>query len=185
MLTLAEGKKLVNLARDSISSFFSKSRLNLSEYEKFSAKQGVFVTLTKRGDLRGCIGFPDPVKPLYKAIFEAARLAAFDDPRFPPLSEEELDEIRIEISVLTVPELIKAQKPEEYAKKIEIGKDGLIVRGASGSGLLLPQVFPEWNADAKKALEMTCEKAGMDNACWKDPKNKFYKFQAQIFNEGE
>lgn len=186
MLSLEQGKKLVKLARDAISSAFTSKKISLEKYEKeFPEKQGVFVTLHKEGELRGCIGFPEPIYPLYRAIFKAARSAAFQDPRFSPLTEDELEEIDIEISVLTVPELIKVEKPEGYLEKITIGEDGLIIRGSFFSGLLLPQVFTEWNCDAKKALEMTCEKAGLGRDDWKNPENKIYKFQAQLFAEKE
>ena len=82
---------------------------------KFKEKQGVFVTLNKNGQLRGCIGYPQPIMPLYKAVINAARAAAFEDPRFPAVRKDELKEISFELSVLTVPELIEA-KPEEYTK---------------------------------------------------------------------
>lgn len=184
MLSLEQGKKLIKLARDSISSAFSNKKIHIEKYEnEFPEKQGVFVTLHKDKELRGCIGFPEPMFPLYKAIFKAARAAAFEDPRFPAVESEELKNIEIEISVLTVPKLIKVKTPEEYLQNISIGDDGLIIRETYFSGLLLPQVFTEWNCDAKKALEMTCEKAGLDRNAWQDLSNKIYKFQAQIFAE--
>jgi len=143
----------------------------------------VFVTLNIDGELRGCIGFPEPVLPLYEAVIESARSAAFSDPRFMPLSKEEFDKVHIELSVLTVPELIKVKKSEDYLNKIKIGSDGLIIRGEYGSGLLLPQVFTEYKCNPKKALEMTCQKAGLSSDAWKDLKNKIFKFQAHIFEE--
>lgn len=185
MFSLKECKKLVELARRSIESFFSKESIDFSEYSEFSKKQGVFVTLNLDGELRGCIGFPEPVYPLSRAVVEAARSAAFGDPRFPPVSKKELDDITIEISVLTVPEPVRVKKPEEYLDMIDIGADGLIIRGDFGSGLLLPQVPVEQGWDAREFLKHICIKAGLPTDAWKDLGNKIYKFQAQIFEEKE
>lgn len=185
MITREDGKKLLKLAKDAVSSFFAREDVAVDSYiqNKFRENQGVFVTLQKDGELRGCIGFPEPVFPLYEAIIKAARAAAFEDPRFMPLSKHELKDIKFEVSVLTVPELVKVNKPEDYLKKIKIGEDGLIIRGMYHSGLLLPQVFTEYNCDAKTALEMTCQKAGLNAEAWKELKNRIYKFQAEIFSE--
>jgi hypothetical protein len=183
MLTKQDGKLLLALARKSIESYFSKKDIDLAPYDKFSEKQGAFVTLHKDGELRGCIGFPYPVHPLKKAIFNCARSAAFEDPRFDPVVKDELKDIQLEISVLTVPEEITVKKPDEYLKKIKIGEDGLIVKGRYGSGLLLPQVFTEHRCTPQKALEFTCQKAGLPTDAWKDTSNRFFKFQAQIFSE--
>ena len=183
MINKEDKTSLLKLARDSISTYFSKKEIDSKKVKKFSEKQGVFVTLEKNGQLRGCIGFPEPCLPLYEAIIESARSAAFSDPRFMPVREQELNEIEVEISVLTVPELINVKKPEEYLKKINIGKDGLIIRSSFGSGLLLPQVFTDYNCNAEQALQMLCQKAGLPLDAWKNLENKIYKFQAEIFHE--
>ena len=185
MIALKDAEKLIKLARDAISSVFEAKQVEAEKYlmEKFSKPQGVFVTLTIDKQLRGCIGFAEPVFPLYDAIVRVARSAAFEDPRFPRLQKQEFKNIEVEISVLTVPELIKGEKPEDYLKKIKIGKDGLIIRSSFGSGLLLPQVFTRYDCNPKQALEMTCHKAGLSDDAWKDLHNKIYKFQAQIFKE--
>ena len=186
MFSLEQGKKLVELARHSIETCFSKEKIELADYKKeFSRKQGVFTTLSMIGELRGCIGFPEPTHPLYRAVFEAARSAAFEDPRFPPLGKDELHDLEIEVSVLTVPEPIAADDPKEYPENIEIGKDGLIIRGKFGSGLLLPQVPVEWGWDAEEFLKHIGIKAGLGEDAWKNPENKLYRFQAQIFSEKE
>ncbi len=176
---------LLKLARDSINSYFTKSEIDASNMKKFSEKQGVFVTLEKKGQLRGCIGYPEPVLPLYKAIIESAKSAAFSDPRFRPLERDELKDIEIEISILSVPKLIEVKNPEEYLKKIKIGKDGLIIKSRYGSGLLLPQVFTEYKCDAEKALHMLCQKAGLPFNAWQNLDNKIYNFQGKVFNESE
>lgn len=185
MLSLADGKELVKLAKDAVSSHFSGKELKVSKeiQRKFSGKRGVFVTLTKDKELRGCIGFTEPYFQLWDAVIKAAQSAAFSDPRFSPLGKDELKDISFEVSVLTEPELIEVEKPEEYLTKIKIGKDGLIIRGLYGSGLLLPQVATEWKWDVKEFLRNTCLKAGLQPEDWKNLNNKIYKFQAQIFSE--
>lgn len=182
MLTEEEGSQLVVLARRSIESYFSGQDIDLEQYRKFSMKRGVFVTLHKDGDLRGCIGFPHPTSELYRAVFDAARAAALEDPRFPKLEKSELDDIDIEVSVLTEPEVISAG-PEEYPGQITIGEDGLMIKGPLGSGLLLPQVFTEYDCGPEQALEMTCQKAGLPADAWRDSRNRVLKFKAQVFRE--
>ncbi len=186
----ADGKLLLELARKTIENSFSKKTSDKrndnpdsKKWEKFSKKQGAFVTIYKNGQLRGCIGFPQPVYPLKEAVIEAAKAAAFEDPRFPPLREEELPWVNIEVTVLTVPEKIKVKEPSEYPEQITIGKDGLIVKSEFRSGLLLPQVFTEYNCDEEEALSMTCEKAGLEKDAWKKRDVEIYKFQGEIFSE--
>jgi uncharacterized protein (TIGR00296 family) len=181
MFTLEQGKKLVELARHAIETHFERKTLSLESYKEFSEKQGVFVTLKKHGELKGCIGFTEPIMVLYQAVVRAARAAAFEDTRFKPLKKEEFNEIEIEISVLTKPELIRVSRPEEYFKKIVVGRDGLIIKAGVYSGLLLPQVPLEYNWDVEKYLRQLCMKAGVPMDAWKN--YPIHKFQAQIFAE--
>ncbi len=109
----------------------------------FHEKRGVFVTLTKAGQLRGCIGFPYPVMPLGDAIEDAAVAAATGDPRFPPVRRDELPSVRVEVTILTVPCVLDAE-PYRRPEMIEVGKHGLIIRARGRSGLLLPQVATEY-----------------------------------------
>lgn len=183
MLSNEVGQKLIRLARDSIADYYLKRTTDLKEYGEFSNKQGVFVTITKEDKLRGCIGFPEPVSPLNKAIVEAARAAAFQDPRFKPLKQDEFTQIAIEISVLTTPQLIRVRKPEEYRKEIKIGKDGLIIRAGPYSALLLPQVAVEYGWDVDTFLQQVCMKAGLAMNSWENVNYQVYKFQAEIFKE--
>jgi AmmeMemoRadiSam system protein A len=178
-------KLLLELARESIKTYSRGKKPDMKNVKHLSEKRGVFVTLRKDGELRGCIGFPMPVYALNTAIVEAARSAAFRDPRFPPLEEKELGKIEIGISVMTVPESVSVNRPNEYIDKIRIGEDGLIIEGAYGSGLLLPQVATENNFNVQTFLNCLCQKAGMGFSCWKDLKNKISKFQAIVFNEKE
>ena len=185
MISLDDGKILVKFARYVIETYFSGKTINFSEADKFTDKRGVFVTLSLYGTLRGCIGYPEPVYSLNRAIVEAARAAAFKDSRFPPITENELEEITIEVSVLTKPKLIEVEHPKEYLDKIKIGKHGLIVKSGYHSGLLLPQVFIDYTSTPKEALEMTCQKASLDKDVWKDKDTEIYSFSAQIFKETE
>lgn len=183
MFSLDKGKKLVDLAKLSINSIFDNKTVDLTKYKEFSKKQGVFVTLKKQGELRGCIGYPQAYFPLNEAVNKAAIAAAFEDTRFPEVKKAELKEIEFEISVLTIPERIDAKKPEDYLKKIKIGRDGLIIKNRFTSGLLLPQVAPEWGWTVLEFLENTCLKAGLSRNAWKDADVEVYSFQAQIFSE--
>lgn len=176
-------KLLLELARESIKTYFRGKKPDMKNVKHLSEKRGVFVTLHKKGELRGCIGFPLPVYALKMAIVEAARSAAFSDPRFQPLKEDELKDVEIEISVLSVPEEIKVSRAAEYMEKIKIGEDGLIIKGSFGSGLLLPQVAAENNFNVQTFLNCLCQKAGMGFNSWQDLNNKISKFQAEVFNE--
>lgn len=185
MISLQDAETLIKLARDTISNAFEGKQITVPDelMQKFSEQQGVFVTLRMNGNLRGCIGFAEPVFPLYDGVVRAAKAAAFEDPRFPRLQKQEYNDIEVELSVLTIPEIIRVEKPEDYFGRIEIGKDGLIIRSSHGSGLLLPQVFTQYNCQALQALQMTCHKAGLEDDAWMDLNNQIYKFQAQIFKE--
>ena len=144
----------------------------------FSEKKGIFVTLKKQGTLRGCIGFIEPIYPLDKALVEAARLAAFEDPRFPPVRKEEVNGLEVEISILSKPFLVK------NTKEIKLGRDGLIIEQGYNKGLLLPQVFTEFKIKfIKDALAMTCEKAGLPEDAWKSKLTKIYAFKAEIISK--
>jgi uncharacterized protein (TIGR00296 family) len=189
-LTLEEGKFLVNLARQTVTENLKGGKI-LQVPEDVSSKLmepcGVFVTLnsvrkeTKR--LRGCIGLPYPTTPLVQAVIEAAVSAATQDPRFPPVSPEELDSIVFEVSVLTPPELVTATKPTDYPSKIKVGQDGLIIQKGYHKGLLLPQVAVEWNWKEEELLCQTAMKAGLPPDAWLLKETKIHKFQAIIFEE--
>ncbi|MFC1753553.1 AmmeMemoRadiSam system protein A [Thermoproteota archaeon] len=184
MLSDEQKKALLKLARDSIKEEFTKERVELPADDVFNERRGVFVTLHKEGSLRGCIGFPIAMHNLSQGILRAAKSAAFEDPRFDPLTEDEVDKLVIEISVLTVPEVIRVMDPKEYEENIKVGRDGLMVKSMDGAGLLLPQVFIEYDCDSIKAIEMTCQKAGLAKDAWKDLSVKVYKFEAEVFGEG-
>ena len=187
MLSLDEGRKAVALARNVIEQYVKNNTTPLSSLAGvFTEKQGTFVTLHTfpEHDLRGCIGIPLPVMPLKEAIIDAAK-SATRDPRFPPLKENEIKKVIIEVTILTKPELIKAVKPQEYVSSIEIGRDGLIVEQGFYKGLLLPQVPVEQGWDKEEFLSHTCMKAGLLPDAWFDENIKIFKFSGQIFTEIE
>jgi len=184
MVKLKEAALLVDLARTTILSNFRKTKSIERIASNFKERQGVFVTLHSwpGKDLRGCIGLPYPIMSLGKAVIEASYASAFQDPRFFPLKEGELDNLIIEISVLSKPELIECKK-EDLPKHIKIGKDGLMCTNRVHCGLLLPQVAVEQKWGSNHFLEQVCVKAGLSPDEWRRNHCKIYKFKAQIFVE--
>lgn len=201
LLTLEEGGILTKFARQTIETYIrNKQQLDIptTNSESLHENRGVFVTLKKRqGEkidkwmLRGCIGRlpPGPISraepvPLLEATRQAALSSALDDPRFPPVKEEELELILVEVSVLTVPEELEVKDRQKLAEHINVGKDGLIIEGRGWHrGLLLPQVAPEQGWNAQQFLEGCCQKAGLPPDSYLKAEVRIYKFQAQIFSE--
>lgn len=138
--------------------------------------RGAFVTLTRRGDLRGCIGNIVGTQPLISTVAEMTRAAALKDPRFSPVRPEELPEIEFEISVLTPIRRVKD------TREIVVGRDGIIITRGYNRGLLLPQVATEYGWDLETFLEQTCRKAGLPRDAWKDPDTVIEAFSAEIFH---
>ena len=185
MLNMDEGKIAVTFARAVVEQHVKRNSIPSDDLTGiFKEKQGVFVTIHTypNHDLRGCIGIPTPIMSLNDAIVEAGK-SATRDPRFPPLDEKELDNIIIEVTILTKPELIKVNNPQEYLSKIEIGRDGLIVEQGFFKGLLLPQVPIEQGWNKEEFLSNTCMKAGLMPDAWLDENTKILKFSGQIFTE--
>ncbi|MEM3737631.1 MAG: TIGR00296 family protein [Candidatus Bathyarchaeia archaeon] len=189
-LTDEEGALLVRLARAAITEYLlNKRRLKPpgDVPNKLKTECGVFVTLNKITDegmeLRGCIGYPEAILPLAEATIDSAFNAAFRDPRFHPLTVEELDRILVEVSVLTPLQLIEAKNPKDYPRQVRIGEDGLVVERGGFRGLLLPQVPVEWRWDEEEFLSNCCMKAGLTPDSWLLNGTKVYKFQAIIFME--
>ena len=184
MLNLEEGIIAVKLARSAIAAHLSGEIVRTGDLPAiFERKRGVFVTLHKDHDLRGCIGYPEPVMTLKDAILDSAVSAAVHDPRFLPVRSEEMKHITIEVTILTPPIRIDA-KPEDLPKCIEIGRHGLIIRKGFYQGLLLPQVAEEWGFDAEEFLSQTCVKAGLPPDAWLTGA-EVYTFEGQIFAEIE
>ena len=185
-LSDSDGVVLVKTARKAVTEFLSngnRMKLESDLEEKFSFNSGVFVTLNNPDGLRGCIGFPMPEKKLSHAIIEGAIAAATEDPRFPSVKTNELNDIVFEVTVLTPPVEIDVSDPMEYLEKIKVGRDGLIIRHSFSSGLLLPQVPVEYGWDVEEFLQHTCEKAGLLKDFWKNEDVKIEKFEGIIFKE--
>lgn len=184
MLTMQEGRLAVRLARDALTNYIEKKKIIEPKDlpPVFNELRGVFVTLHLEGDLRGCIGYPQPVMPLGRAIVDSAINACSRDPRFPCVRPGELKRIELEVTILTKPELYDAPK-RKLPDLVRVGKDGLIVSRGPYSGLLLPQVAPEWGFDSLEFLSQTCVKAGLSPDAWLDEDTEVQHFEAQIFAE--
>jgi hypothetical protein len=140
--------------------------------------------LNKYGTLRGCIGYPYPVFKLKDAIIDAAISAAVGDPRFPPVTKREFEDVTVELTVLSMPRVLKAT-PKELPTHVEIGRHGLIVKKGMYQGLLLPQVATEYNWSPEEFLCQTCWKAGLPQDAWLDEDTEVSTFEGQIFTEEE
>jgi len=187
-----DGRLLIELARKAIEERVNKGSRYIPPEEirrRFSKEYGVFVTINRFKDgereLRGCIGYPQPVLPLADAVVDSAISAATRDPRFSPIKKNELDKIVVEVSVLTPLQLIEVKSPLEYPEKIKVGEDGLVFEWDWGSGLLLPQVAVEYGWDASEFLENVCMKAGASPDSWLRKDVKIYKFNAIVWEETE
>lgn len=187
LLSSTEGQAAVQLARDAIETYLRTGEmLDGSEIQLppiFNEVRGVFVTLTKNNDLRGCIGHPYADSLLKHAIADSALSAALRDPRFPPVKKEELNDIKVEVTILTKPYLVDVP-PKDLPSSIKVGKHGLIVKSGYRQGLLLPQVAPENDFDEIEFLNHTCIKAGLPHDAWVTGA-EVYAFEGQIFSETE
>jgi hypothetical protein len=180
MLNEKQQKVLLGIARKTIEEYIRTRKMPELKVEDplLKEKRGVFVTLHKRGMLRGCIGYIMPLEELYKAVSKMAIESSTGDPRFPPVRTEELDEIEIEISVLTVPERINS------VDEIEMGKHGVIVKKGYQQGVFLPQVATETGWSKEEFLNRLCyDKAHLPEDAWKDKDTEIYTFSAQVFKE--
>jgi uncharacterized protein (TIGR00296 family) len=184
MLSESEGKYLVKFAKEVVEKFVNGEKIEVPDKvpEKLKENSGAFVSLKERRELRGCIGYILPKFSLIVCVKEAAK-SATRDPRFPPLTKEELKDVKVEVTVLTKPEKIYVEKPEDYLKKIKIGRDGLILKKAHHTGVLLPQVPVEQKWNVQEYLEGLSIKAGLDPDGWKSEGVEIYSFQGQIFGE--
>ncbi len=179
-LSEAGRQELLGLARGALEAHFRGEpppRLASDRAEAFGQARGLFVTLRKAGELRGCIGTLAGDGDLTRVVAEFALKAALEDPRFEPLAEAELESVRLEISVLTAPQ------PIAGLHDITIGRDGLILESRGRRGLLLPQVATEWGFDRERFVAELCRKAGLPPDGWRDPAARIWAFQAEVFSE--
>ncbi len=173
--TRGEKEYLLKIARATLEKYlFDREKFEpQTTNQRLWEKRGVFVTLNKRGRLRGCIGYIEPMEALIAAIRDNA-IAAARDPRFLPLEASELKEIEIEISILTLPE-------KTTYDEIKTG-DGVIIRQGGASATYLPQVWDDL-PDRREFFGTLCEKAGLAAACYQDKQTQFFKYQAMVFSE--
>ncbi len=176
-LNLSEKETLHNIAMESIKAAIYNKTFDLKYNRTNLLKEikGAFVTIKKKGELRGCIGYIQGLKPLDITVKEMALAAAFEDPRFMPVTKDELPQIEIEISVLS------PLKKIEDINQIIPGKHGILIKKGYRSGLLLPQVATEYNWDRVTFLSQTCIKAGLSPKSWEERNTEIYIFTAQIF----
>jgi len=188
-LSLDEGRAAVKLARETLESHVRGIPAGRAPRPSgvLAEKRGVFVTLnTLEGgarQLRGCIGYPEPIKPLWEAVQDVT-IYASEDPRFPfPVTREELEKIVVEVSILTLPQEVRAPRRQDLPSKIRLGIDGLIVSNSFTSGLFLPQVATEQGWDQETFLSEACGKANLPFDSWLKKDTKVQTFQAEVFEE--
>jgi hypothetical protein len=188
MYTLIQGEMLAKAARMSIEMYLKNPNFNryiIRDYtKKFKEKYGIFVTLEHypTRTLRGCIGFLYGANEIGKLVIDAAIAAAFEDPRFVPVSINEFNELTIEVSVLSDQQIL-GNTAQARKRNLKIGRDGLIIEYGHYRGLLLPNVATEQHFDKDQFLECVCEKAGLPNKYWMQPNVKLFRFETQIFRE--
>ena len=184
-LTKEEGEYLISLARKTIEAkLFNKdlSEDKKSITEKYLEKRGTFVTLTINNNLRGCIGHIIPQESLIEGVRINAINAAFEDPRFTPLSKSEWDKVKVEISILTEPELLEYSGSDDLLNKLRPGIDGVILKKGFAQSTFLPQVWDQL-PDKAEFLTHLCMKAGMSGSEWKRGELTVYTYQVQAFEE--
>jgi AmmeMemoRadiSam system protein A len=177
---------LLKIARKTITKKSKQNILTPEEIENLDdilkKKRGCFVTLNKNNNLRGCIGYILPVEPLYKAVIDNAYSAAFSDPRFPPVSGNEVDDLHIDISVLTVPAKLDYKNKDDLLEKLKPLEDGVIVKGGFSCATFLPQVW-EQLPDKEEFLGHLCMKAGLSPDAWKNGDLDIEIYNAEVFEE--
>jgi len=179
-LSEAESRTALQLARKAVVDAVSYRRPSdpITHNGVFAERRGVFVTLHVCRRLQGCIGVVEPEEPLGVAITRCAASAALEDPRFTPMQADQLDDLTIEISLLSA---LAPISPES----IEIGRHGLLVALHTQRGLLLPQVAMEHHWTREQFLEETCRKAGLPREAWRDPEMRIFGFTCEIYLEGQ
>jgi hypothetical protein len=177
-LSQEEKDELLQIAKKSVETAVREQKAYDAPAPKLAAlnsDRGAFVTLTKHGDLRGCIGYVTPLKPLYLAVRDAAAMAALRDPRFDPVSTPELGDLEYEISVLS------PLRHVQDINQIRVGLHGLVIRKGETQGLLLPQVATEYNWDRLTFVRQACRKAGLPAEAWRDSDTDIFVFTAVVF----
>ena len=178
-----QGQMLLQIARCSIAQKLGISHDPVDLNQAFlQEKRGLFVTLHKHGDLRGCIGIIEPDQPLKTGIWETARLAAFKDTRFTPLKEGEFNLIELEISLLSVPQVLEYKRPQDLLMLLTPFEDGVIIEKGPAKATFLPQVW-EQLPDPFSFLSRLSMKAGLDEDGWTKGELTVYTYGVQVFSE--
>jgi AmmeMemoRadiSam system protein A len=172
-----ERRVLLGTAHESVLSAFTGGALEAPFPPHLSDPRGVFTTLYLDSDLRGCVGYALPVAPLYRAVWETARAAAFEDSRFFPVTEQDAPRLEVSLSVLS--RLFPIQ-----ADQVEVGRHGLVISLGGRRGLLLPQVPVEYDWDRRTFIEQTCRKAGLPLDAWRKGAT-LEAFTAEVFGDGD
>ena len=178
-LTAKEKQELLQVARKSVETAVREHKTYQPSTSSAALQQdrGAFVTITKSGELRGCIGYMSPIQPLIDTVRDVAAFAALRDPRFPPVTAAELAGLEYEVSVLSPLQHV------QDVQEIRVGQNGLLMKNGDREGVLLPQVAAEQRWDRKTFLEETARKAGLPAAAWRDPNTDIFKFSALVFSE--
>jgi AmmeMemoRadiSam system protein B/AmmeMemoRadiSam system protein A len=181
-----ERQYLLELARETLEDYLEKGVKPAVEEGRLTPKlkkvQGCFTTLSKQGALRGCIGHILPQEELYKCVMDNAIAAALHDPRFAPVTSDEVDELEIEISALSVPETLEFDSPEDLLEKLRPGTDGVVIRYMGRTSTYLPQVW-DMIPDKQQFLSQLCLKQGSPSNCWQMPGTEIQTYQAFVFHE--
>ncbi|HVH09445.1 MAG TPA: AmmeMemoRadiSam system protein A [Gemmatimonadales bacterium] len=181
-LTAADRDALLALARATLAAHLAGRALPATPPVPGAAlRRGAFVTITERGALRGCVGHLAADRELGTVVRDMTLAAAGDDPRFPPVTSDELPHLALEISVLTEPAPLA---PPVDPTRVVVGRDGLLVRRGRHIGVLLPQVAGEHHWGAEAFLAACCHKAGLAPGAWREPETELFTFQADVFGEG-
>ena len=185
MLTLELKRELLGIARSSIAAALQQRPTRTSDVlatqpsQELLQPRGAFVTIRLGGDLRGCIGYMEPLLPLAEVVAEVAMKAALDDPRFPPLTMHELDRSNLEISILSPLQRIRGKE------EVVVGTHGLMLEVGFGKGVLLPQVATEYGWNAEEFLEAVSRKSGLHKLAWREPDARISVFTAEVIDEEE
>lgn len=180
-LSLPQRHGLLTIARWSLETLLadgSMARYHVRDPE-LEKPAAAFVTITRQGNLRGCVGYSDPLFPLHQTVSRCVRSAATEDYRFQPIQPDELPELRISISVLSLFRRV------ENLEDILVGREGLLVVRSGRRGLLLPQVASDRGWDRETFLDAACRKAGLPNDAWRAGDVEVFAFQAEVFFEDE
>ncbi|UAL07486.1 MAG: TIGR00296 family protein [Candidatus Methanogranum gryphiswaldense] len=184
IFTDEDGRIAVKTARSVVDAESAGRKIDPVLPDSFSQKSGVFVTISwyPSGELRGCIGFPEPVFSLSEALVKAASFACHD-PRFMPLTLREAKECTVEVTILTTPVELEFSGTSEMLSQIEIGRDGVIMESTGQRALFLPQVAPEQGWNKEQMFGALSFKAGLNRNAWKGKGVRVWTFRGEVFSE--